>query len=153
MTIIQGCLNQLLNHSTGPGLNTIGSKWNRKKVGHAERKINGGKNCSRRSPASYSMAHKEKGKVVVKLLDQSYRQKVLIYHLPNATSMVMGNLNKSKETTPTTTTTLKVAPQRTTIHKNSNLPFRTKIYLLKVPLNVKIVKQVLLHRKQYLKIL
>ena len=35
-------------------------------------------------------------------------------------SMVMGNLNKSKETTPTTTTVLKVAPQRTIFHKNWN---------------------------------
>ena len=108
MTIIYGCLNQILNHSTGPGLNTIGSKWNRKKVGHAERKINGGKNCSRRSPASYSMAHKEKGKVVVKLLDQSYRHKVLIYLILH--SIAVGNLNKSKETTQTATTALKVAP-------------------------------------------
>ena len=145
MTTIQGSLNQLLNHSTGPGLNTIGSKWNRKKVGHAERKINGGKNCSRRSPASYSMAHKEKGKVVVKLLDQSCRHKVLIY--PMLHSMAMGYLNKSKKTTA-----LKVAPQRTIIHKNQNLPFLIKIYLVKVPLNVKIVQQDLLHRKQFLKI-
>ena len=54
------------------------------------------------------MAHKEKGKVVVKLLDQSYRQKVLIY--PMLHSMAMSNLNKSKETTQTATTALKVAP-------------------------------------------
>jgi hypothetical protein len=32
--------------------------------------------------------------------------------------MAMGNLNKSKETTPTTTTALKVASQRTIFHKN-----------------------------------
>ena len=54
------------------------------------------------------MAHKEKGKVVVKLLDQSYRQKVLIY--PMLHSIAVGNLNKSKETTQTATTALKVAP-------------------------------------------
>ena len=150
MTTIQGSLNQLLNHSTGPRLNTIGSKWNRKKVGHAERKINGGKNCSRRSPASYSMAHKEKGKVVVKLLDQSCRHKVLIY--PMLHSMAMDNLNKSKETTQTATTALRLAPQRTIIHRNQNPSFWIKIYLVKVPLNVKIVQQDLLLRKQFLKI-
>ena len=33
-------------------------------------------------------------------------------------SMAMGNLNKSKETMPTATTALKVAPQRTIFHKN-----------------------------------
>ena len=33
-------------------------------------------------------------------------------------SMAIGNLNKSKETMPTTTTALKVAPQRTIYHKN-----------------------------------
>ena len=55
--------------------------------------------------------------------------------------MAMDNLNKSKETTQTATTALKVAPKRTIIHKNSNPPFRTKIYLVKVTLNVKIVQQ------------
>ena len=33
-------------------------------------------------------------------------------------SMAMGNLNKSKETMPTTTTSLKVAPQENIYHKN-----------------------------------
>ena len=32
-------------------------------------------------------------------------------------------------------------------------PFQTQIYLLKVPLNVNIVKQELVHKKQFLKIL
>ena len=32
-----------------------------------------------------------------------------------------------------TTTALKVAPYRTIIYKNENLPFRTTIYLVKVP--------------------
>ena len=43
-------------------------------------------------------------------------------------SMAMVNLNKSKETTPTTTTALKVAPQRTIFHKNWNPPFRTSLH-------------------------
>ena len=43
-------------------------------------------------------------------------------------SMAMGNLNKSKETTPMTTTALKVAPQRTIFHKNWNPPFRTSLH-------------------------
>ena len=51
----------------------------------------------------------------------------------------MVNLNESNETTPMTTTALKVEPYRTTIHKNWNHPFLTKIYLVKVPLNVTIV--------------
>ena len=67
--------------------------------------------------------------------------------------MTMGNLNKSKETTQTATTALKVAPKRIIVHKNQNPPFRTKIYLVKVPLNVKIMQQDLLHRQQFLKIL
>ena len=37
------------------------------------------------------------------------------------------------------------------INENQNLPFATKIYLLKVPLNVSVVKQDLLYRKQFLK--
>ena len=37
--------------------------------------------------------------------------------------------------------------------KITNPPFWTKIYLVKVPLNVKILQQDLLHRKQFLKIL
>ena len=43
-------------------------------------------------------------------------------------SMAMVNLNKSKETTPTITTALKVAPQRTIFHKNWNPPFRTSLH-------------------------
>ena len=37
---------------------------------------------------------------------------------PIVHSMAIGNLNKSKETKPTTTTALKVAPKRAIIHKN-----------------------------------
>ena len=48
---------------------------------------------------------------------------LLPYH-----SMAMGNLNKSKEITPTTTTALKVAPQRTIFHKNWNPPFWTSLH-------------------------
>ena len=55
-------------------------------------------------------------------------------------SMAMGIVNKIKETMPTTTTSLKVAPKRIINHKNWNSPFQTRIYLVKVPLNVKIVQ-------------
>ena len=64
----------------------------------------------------------------------------------------MGNLNKSTEIKPTTTTALKVAFYRTIIIKTFNPPFRTKIYLVKVLLSVKIAKQDL-HRKQFLTVL
>ena len=39
------------------------------------------------------------------------------------------------------------------MHKNQNPPIWTEIYLVKVSLNVKIVQQDLLHKKQFLKIL
>ena len=59
--------------------------------------------------------------------------------------MGMGNLNKSKKKNQViNTTALKLVPQRT---------IWTKSYLVKVPLNVNIVKQDLLQRKQFLKIL
>jgi hypothetical protein len=64
----------------------------------------------------------------------------------------MGNLNKSKETMQTVTAALKVEDHYPPKLKS---PFWTKLYLVKVPLNVKIVQQDLLHRirKQFLKIL
>ena len=43
--------------------------------------------------------------------------------------------------------------QRTRICINWNPPFQTQIYLVKVPLNVNIAKQDLLHKKQFSKIL
>ena len=67
--------------------------------------------------------------------------------------MAMGNLNKSKETTQTATTALKVATLEDHYPQKIKSPFWTKIYIVKVPLNVKIVEQDLLHRKQFLKIL
>ena len=81
---------------------------------------------------------------------------VLLDSLPDppAHSMDMGNLNKGKKAKPTTTTALKVAP-----YVEDHYPQELKslildqIYLVKVPLNVKIVQQDLLHRKQFLKIL
>ena len=65
--------------------------------------------------------------------------------------MAMGNLNKSKESTQTATIALKVP--RGPLFTNLKSHFWTKISLVKVPLNVKIVQQDLLHRKQFLKIL
>ena len=43
--------------------------------------------------------------------------------------------------------------KRPMICVNWNPPFQTQIYLLNVPLNVNIVKQDLLNKKQFLKIL
>ena len=49
------------------------------------------------------------------------------------------------------TTASKYIPKRPRICINLNPPFQTQIYLLKVPLNVNIVKQDLLHKKQFSK--
>ena len=43
-------------------------------------------------------------------------------------SMAMGNLNKSKETTPTTTTASKYIPRRTKISINWNPTFQTSLH-------------------------
>ena len=52
-----------------------------------------------------------------------------------------------------TTTASKCIPKRHRICINWNPPFQTQIYLVKVPLNVNIVKQDLLSKKQFLTIL
>ena len=67
--------------------------------------------------------------------------------------MARANLNKSKKVLTSTTTASKYIPKRPRICINWNPPFQTQIYLVKVPLNVNIVKQDLLHKKQFLKIL
>ena len=56
-------------------------------------------------------------------------------------SMAIANLNKSEELMTNTTAASKYIPKRPRICINWNPPFRTKIYLIKVPLNVNIVKQ------------
>ena len=66
-------------------------------------------------------------------------------------SMARANLKKSKKVLTFTTTASKCMPKRPRICINWNLPFQTQIYLVKVPLNVNIVKQDLLHKKQFLK--
>ena len=68
-------------------------------------------------------------------------------------SMARDNLNKSKKVLKSITTASKCMPKRPRICINWNPPFQTQIYLVKVPLNVNIVKQDLLHKKQFLKIL
>ena len=68
-------------------------------------------------------------------------------------SMARANLNKSVRQVTNTTTASKYIPKRTRICIDWNPPFQTQIYLVKVPLNVNIVKQDLLHEKQFLKIL
>ena len=67
--------------------------------------------------------------------------------------MARTNLNKSKKVLTSTTTVSKYILKRPRICINWNPPFQTQIYLVKVPLNVNIVKQDLLNKKQFLKIL
>ena len=67
--------------------------------------------------------------------------------------MARANLNKSVWLVINTTTASKYTPRRTRISIHWNPPFQTQIYLVKVPLSVNIVKQDLLHKKQFLKIL
>ena len=71
----------------------------------------------------------------------------------NCHSMDSANLNKSKKVSTSTTTASKYIPKRPRICINWNPPFQTQIYLVKVPLNVNIVKQDLLNKKKLLKIL
>ena len=67
--------------------------------------------------------------------------------------MARANLNKSKKILTSTTTASKYIPKRPRICINWYPPFQTQIYLVKLPLNVNIVKQDLLNKKQFLKIL
>ena len=62
-------------------------------------------------------------------------------------SMATANLNKSEEFVTNTTAASKYIPRTPRISINWNPPFQAKIYLVKVPLNVNIVRQHLLHRK------
>ena len=71
-----------------------------------------------------------------------------LYH-----SMATANMNKSEELVTNTTAASKYIPKRPRICIIGNPPFQTQIYLLNVPLNVNIVKQDLLIKKQFLKIL
>ena len=68
-------------------------------------------------------------------------------------SMATANLKKSEDLMTNTTAASKYIPRRSKICVNWNPLFQTKIYLVKIPLNVKIVKQDLLNKKQFLKIL
>ena len=64
-------------------------------------------------------------------------------------SMARANLNKSVWLVTNTTTASKYIPNRTRICIYWNPLFQTQIYLVKVPLNVNIVKQDLLNKKQF----
>ena len=66
-------------------------------------------------------------------------------------SWTLANLNKSVWLVTNTTTASKYVyiPKRTRIDINWNSPFQTQIYLVKVPLNVNIVKQDLLNKKVF----
>ena len=68
-------------------------------------------------------------------------------------SMARANLNKSKKVLNSTTTASKYIPKRPRICFNWNSLFQTKIFFVKVPLNVNSVKQDLLNKKQFLKFL
>ena len=68
-------------------------------------------------------------------------------------SIARANLKKSKDFSTSTSTASKYIPKRPRICINWNPPFQIKIYLVNVPLNVNIVKQDLLNKKQFLKIL
>ena len=67
--------------------------------------------------------------------------------------MARANLKKSEKVLTSTTTASKYIPKRPRIGINRNPPFQTQIYLVKVPINVNIVRQDLLNKKQFLKIL
>ena len=60
---------------------------------------------------------------------------------------------KSKFFLTSTTIASKYIPKRPKNLHQLKSPFQSQIYLVKVPLNVNIVKQGLLHKKQFLKIL
>ena len=68
-------------------------------------------------------------------------------------SMATANLNKSRKVMNSTTAASKYIPRRPRISINWNPPFQTQIYFVKVPLNMNIVKQDYLQKKQFLKIL
>ena len=61
------------------------------------------------------------------------------------------NFNKSVWLVTNTTTASKCIPKRTRICINWNPPFQAQIYLVKVPLNVNIVTQDLLHKNSFWK--
>ena len=67
--------------------------------------------------------------------------------------MARANLNKSKKVLTFTTIASKYMHKRPRICINWNPPFQTQIYLVKVPLNMNIMKQDLLNKKQFLTIL
>ena len=62
-------------------------------------------------------------------------------------SMARANLNKSEVFFTNTTTATKYIPRRSRICIDWNISFQSQIYLVKVPLNVHIVKQDFLHKK------
>ena len=62
-------------------------------------------------------------------------------------SMARANLNKSKKVLTFATKASKYISKRPRISINWNPPFQTQIYLVKLPLNVNIVKQDLLHKQ------
>ena len=68
-------------------------------------------------------------------------------------SMARANLYKSEFFSTSTTAASKYITKKPRICIKWNPPFQTKIYVVKVPLNVNIVKQDLLNEKQFLKIL
>ena len=77
---------------------------------------------------------------------QQIEWKSELYH-----SMARANVNNSVWLVTNTPTASKYIPKWTKIYINWNPPFLTQIYLVKVPLNVNIVKQDLLHKISFWK--
>ena len=67
--------------------------------------------------------------------------------------MARANLNKKLKSLDFCHHSIKVHTQEAQNLHQLKSPFQTQIYLVKVPINVNIVKQDLLHKKQFLKIL
>ena len=82
---------------------------------------------------------------VAKMNSNRFWRSILIHIMARA------NLNKSVWRVTNTTTVSKYIPRRTRISINLNPPFQTQIYLVKVSLNVNIVKQDILQKNSFWK--
>ena len=92
-------------------------------------------------------------KILVEYFSLAHSYIKILYSLFIYQSMARANLNKSEVFLKNNTAASKYILRRHRICINWNPPFQTKIYLVKVLLNVNIVKQDLLIKKQFLKIL
>ena len=72
----------------------------------------------------------------------------MVYTSP-AHSMARANQNKSENLMTNTTAASKYKSRRPRIYINWNSPFQTNMYIVKVPVDVKIVKKDLLHENSF----